>query len=291
MRVKDYKIATVFSNHFENEITIKNRYRVDGGSINNSFCVETNVGTFFVKNNDQNLYPKMFEEEQKGLEIIGKESTIRVPKVTFTASHEDDSFIVMEYISEGNRSSSFWSVFGGQLAALHRVTQAQYGFESNNYIGSLKQNNQYHDTWSEFFIQERIAPQLKLAIDSGNLPISIVIQFEKFYQEMDSIFPQEVPSLLHGDLWGGNYLIGSDGLPWVIDPAVYYGHREMDIAMTRLFGGFDQSFYRGYQQAFPLEEGWQKRVSYCNLYPLLVHVNLFGGSYTNQVSLIMNDFK
>jgi len=162
--------------------------------------------------------------------------------------------------------------------------------DHNNYIGSLHQSNQKHDKWVSFFIEERLNPQLKLAYDSGKINSSILEKFEVMFLVLEEIFPVEKPSLLHGDLWSGNLMTDNFGNPCLIDPAVYFGFREMDLAMTTLFGGFDSEFYESYQRINHLETGWQERFDICNLYPLLVHVNLFGEGYLSSVKNILKRF-
>ena len=182
------------------------------------------------------------------------------------------------------------SLFGKQLAQLHQNTNTSFGLEESNYIGSLLQQNNLHNNWIDFFINERLKPQIKLARDNGKIDLSTITKFERLYTKLDEIFPEEPPALLHGDLWSGNFMVDEKGGPVIIDPAVYFGHREMDIAMTKLFGGFNQQLYQSYNEHFPLEKGWEQRVDICNLYPLMVHVNLFGGGYLEQVKSILNKF-
>ena len=154
----------------------------------------------------------------------------------------------------------------------------------------MYQQNNSHTNWTDFFIQERLQIQIKLARDHHQIESTTISKFEKLYHRLDDIFPKEQPALLHGDLWSGNFMVDEKGAPVIMDPAVYYGHREMDIAMTKLFGGFDNQFYDAYNAHFQLEKGWKSRIDICNLYPLLVHVNLFGGSYLQQVKNIITKF-
>jgi protein-ribulosamine 3-kinase len=157
-------------------------------------------------------------------------------------------------------------------------------------MGSLYQHNTFHNRWINFFIQERLERQVRLARDRGNISSADVSAFERLYKKLEEIFPETKPSLVHGDLWSGNFMINENGLPSLIDPAVYYGHPEVDIAMSTLFGGFADSFYETYNQSNPLEKGWQQRLDYYNLYPLMIHVNLFGESYLRAVRRIIQKF-
>jgi len=171
-----------------------------------------------------------------------------------------------------------------------RLTNTNFGLDYNNYIGSLHQQNNLHPTWVDFFINERLQPQIKLARDNNEIDSTTILKFENLYKKLDEVFPKEKPALLHGDLWSGNFMSDEKGESVIMDPTVYYGHREMDIAMAKLFGGFDAEFYSSYNEHYPLENGWEQRINVCNLYPLMVHVNLFGGGYLGQVKSILSKF-
>ena len=170
------------------------------------------------------------------------------------------------------------------------MEEISFGLDHDNYIGSLPQSNHQHTSWVEFFIEERLEKQIALAKNSGALNNSTIQQFNNLFKRLKEIIPEEKPSLLHGDLWNGNYMLAADGCACLIDAAVYYDHREMDLAMTRLFGGFPEEFYESYHETFPLSSGFEERVDIHNLYPLLVHVNLFGGSYISQVKSVLSRF-
>ncbi|MFZ1692867.1 MAG: fructosamine kinase family protein, partial [Flavobacteriales bacterium] len=160
----------------------------------------------------------------------------------------------------------------------------------DNYIGSLKQVNTPAADWPSFFIHQRLEPQLRMARDAKRVEAGMAFRFERLFAKLDQLITVEPPALLHGDLWSGNFICDANAQPVLIDPAVYYGHREMDIAMTKLFGGFDSGFYAAYNDAWPMERGWEERMDLCNLYPLLVHVNLFGGGYAAQVEAALRRF-
>jgi protein-ribulosamine 3-kinase len=279
----------IVSEHNGKHVTFSEVRTAGGGSINEAFCLESKEGKYFLKWNDAASYPGMFEAEKSGLDLLRSAGAIQIPVVIATSVAGPGSFLLMEWIEPGIRKKSFWSDFGKSLARLHRVTAEKFGLGNDNYIGSLPQSNSRHTSWTDFFIRERIEPQMKRAVDSGktNGPIS---QLANLYKRLPEIIPDEKPSLIHGDLWNGNFLVAADGAACLIDPAVYYGHREMDLAMSRLFGGFDSEFYRGYQEEFPLEKGFDSRIDIHNLYPLLVHVNLFGGGYVQQVESILRMF-
>ncbi len=283
-------VEQLLSERFGQSVEIKKTISVSGGSINDTYKVETNNGIFFVKKNSASLYPQMFEKEAKGLKILASAKAIDVPEVIAVGETGDTAFLILDFIESTQKQPSFWEVFAKGLAVLHRNTTSYFGLDHDNYIGSLPQSNKKHDNWPDFFREERLEKQVKMARDGGNMNSDTVHAFDRFYMKLPELFPEELPALIHGDLWGGNFMVNEKGEPVIIDPAVYYGHREMDLGMSQLFGGFDSHFYEAYNRYFPLEKGWQQRMDYCNLYPLMVHVNLFGGSYTASVRSILQKF-
>lgn len=280
-------LEEVLSTYVGRKICINQVNRVHGGDINETYQLKTDSRSFFLKVNSSKRFPRMFEQEAIGLGALLGTNTIRIPKTIALDEFEDATFLVLEWIEQGSPSTNFWEDFGHQLAALHQTTNDQFGWTQDNFIGTLVQHNQWTNTWSEFFILQRLEPQLNIALQQGKMNLNHVRSFDKLFQKLDGLFPKESPALLHGDLWSGNYIIDEKGHPVIMDPAVYYGHREMDLAMTKLFGGFDSELYESYHEIFPLETNWEERVSLCNLYPLLVHVNLFGGGYVSQVESII----
>lgn len=262
---------------------------ISGGDINDVYLLESGQEKWVIKVNSRQNFPNMFEAEKAGLEELAECSSIKVARPILTGESEEQSYLLLKYISSGPKTALFWQNFGQQLAQLHQTSKPQFGLDHDNYIGSLKQYNKKHDSWSDFYIHQRLEPQLEVAINSGYLKGSLRT-FERLYDKMDNLFPQEPSALLHGDLWSGNFLCGENETPWLIDPAVYYGHREMDIGMMHLFGGFDQSLFDVYNNITPLESGWQERIPLTQLYPLLVHVNLFGEGYVGSVKSILNRF-
>ncbi|MBL4593389.1 MAG: fructosamine kinase family protein [Flavobacteriales bacterium] len=284
------KIEEALSVQLRSTILILSVKSVTGGSINDAYCLVTNNGKYFIKTNQANRYPNMFEREAKGLALLKNANTIRIPKVILFDEFEATSFLILEYIESTNPQPDFWQNFGKKLAELHQNTNTNFGLDHNNYIGSLHQQNNLHPTWVDFFINERLQPQIKLARDNNEVDSTTILKFENLYKKLDEVFPKEKPALLHGDLWSGNFMSDEKGESVIMDPAVYYGCREMDIAMARLFGGFDAEFYSSYNEYYPLENGWEQRIDVCNLYPLMVHVNLFGGGYLGQVKSILSKF-
>lgn len=263
---------------------------IGGGCINQAFKIITASGVYFVKLNDATAYPGMFEAEAYGLEVLRKAKALSIPAVITSGEAQGKSFLVLEWIESGKRAKNFFEDFGRKLALLHNQTRKFYGLDKNNYIGSLVQINTPTESFIDFFIQYRLEVQIKMAIDNGRLPARIHSFCERLQSRLGEIIPPEKPTLLHGDLWNGNYITGADGYVCLFDPAVYYGHRETDLAMTLLFGGFDNDFYESYHRHFPLESDWRNRADIFNLYPLLVHVNIFGGGYAGEVMSIVKRF-
>ena len=256
---------------------------VTGGSINEVYRLQTAAGFFILKLNSAQQFPTMFEQEAEGLEAIRKTKTVAVPEVIASGHIGYQSFLLLEYIETGSKTPTAMQLLGSQLAQMHQNAAPDFGFEKDNYMGSLPQSNKKYPSWQSFFVEERLKPMVKLAFDASFIDQKLVSDFESLYQKLGGFFEEEKPALIHGDLWGGNYLVGTEGKPYLIDPAVSYGFREFDLAMTHLFGGFNADFYQAYQEEFPLQKGWQQRVDLWNLYPLLLHLNLFGTSYLGQV--------
>lgn len=280
-------LQTILSEKFGRPVSVESISSVGGGCINETAKVQTNIGWFFAKWNDAKRFPQLLEAERKGLELLKSASAIKVPEVISQKTIGTTQYLILEFVESTAMEKQFWSNFGKSLAKLHKHTSEKFGLDHDNYIGSLPQSNRQYNKWSDFFILERLEPQIKMARDEQRIGSSFIQKFSKLFSQIEKIFPVEAPSLIHGDLWSGNYMVGNKGEPVMIDPAVYYGHREMDLGMTKLFGGFTPEFYTVYNEEFPLEKDWQKRTDTCNLYPLMVHVNLFGGSYSSQVEGIL----
>jgi protein-ribulosamine 3-kinase len=276
-------LNSLLSQKLEASVIIHSVLPVSGGSINEAYCLQTNQGRFMLKANKADAYPDLFKLESKGLDTIGRTCTVAVPQVIGYGDFGNRTMLLMEWIDTRRATPKASALLGRQLANMHKNTCDKFGLEYDNYMGSLPQSNKTHTSWGEFFIAERLQPMLEISIHLKLLNTVDLQCFEKLYVRLNDLYPEESPALIHGDLWGGNYLIRTDGKPYLIDPAVSYGHREFDIAMTTLFGGFDQDFYTAYQEVFPLQPGWQQRINLWNLYPLLLHLNLFGTGYLGQV--------
>lgn len=274
---------------------IVGRERVYGGDINRSFRLMLSDGTrvFMKSNAPENL--SFFEAEAKGLEALRQTKTIGVPKVLGMGRDKDMSFLLLEYLGEGLRDDRYWEVFGRELAALHMADcrylaeGGRFGFPSDNYIGATPQKNTPTDSWVEFFRECRLLPQIRMAdrfFDHATRQLCIGL-----LDRLDSYLTEpKRPSLLHGDLWSGNAAPGPDGKAWIFDPAAYVGHYEAELAMTELFGGYPESFYRAYHEVDPIDSGYRDRRELYDLYHLLNHLNLFGTSYLGSVRQILSRY-
>lgn len=275
------------------EHKIRSVTRVSGGSINEAAKLDIEkLGPAFLKWN-RTADPDMFEKEVNGLKLLHNAGTdLRIPDVILQGTVEGNTgYLLLEFVDDGRPGNQSAQHFGEQLAALHKNRSKTFGLEEDNYIGRLPQSNNRHNDWINFFIDERMEPQLQMALDSGKFTSSITGAFNAMYRKLEEIFPKDKPSLLHGDLWGGNFFYDTQGTAVIYDPAVYYGHREIELAFTHLFGGFSSAFYDAYNKALPIEPDFEGRKDIYNLYPLLVHTNLFGGSYARQVEGIVKQFK
>lgn len=273
-------------------IIILSSQPISGGDINQAallHCVDQRQ--LFIKYNTAAVAAEMLSTEAKSLQVLQAAQAIRIPQIIAQGQTPDGiAFLLLEYIQPGSRHPAFWQQFGTSLAALHRNTAPQFGLDHANFIGSLPQINQWQDTWPIFYAEERLLPQMRMARVGKLLDEQDEKRLQTLCQKLNSICPKEPPALIHGDLWSGNFLCDESGKPVLIDPAVAYAHREMDLAMSRLFGGFDAAFYQAYHEAWPLESGFLERIEIYQLYYLLVHVNLFGRSYVPAVRGILQQF-
>ena len=256
--------------------------RVAGGSINTASRFDSAQGPIFVKHGDADCLP-MFQAEADGLAELTKANATRIPKVLAVSNEEGIALLALEWIDLAPATARSEALLGELLAIQHRVTQARFGWYRDNTIGSTPQSNRMSAQWVEFLRERRLQPQLTLAARNG-ANAAVIDRGQALCERLEEFFTdhQPVASLLHGDLWGGNWGVDSDGRPVLFDPAVYYGDREADLAMTKLFGGFGAPFYAAYQSAWPLEPGAGIRVMLYNLYHVLNHFNLFGGGYLQQ---------
>lgn len=284
------QLSTALSDQLKVKIHINEAKSVQGGDINETFRIATNEGYYFLKMNDARRYPDMFAQEYAGLELLRSTQVLNIPRPLAFGSVSGRSYLVMELMLKGNAVNDFWEDFAVSLSGMHRRSHQYFGLAVPNYIGSLKQYNTPYSSWSVFYAFNRLMPLTKMAYDQQILDKHMMQQMERLCRRLPQIFPPEAPSLLHGDLWSGNFMVGQNGKACIFDPSVYYGHREMDLAMTRLFGGFDIRFYQAYQAAWPLAAEWQQRIGVCQLYPLLVHLILFGGNYYSSIREILQSY-
>ena len=271
-------IKEIFKQHFQSNATqIKS---LSGGSINQVFLVQNNKDKYVIKINDKNAFQGMFEKEAIGLKVLSK-SDFKIPDVIGHGEMGNTSYLILEYIEPGRNID--WGLFGSKLAHLHKNLNDYFGLDHDNYIGSLEQKNTSKKTWADFYAQMRIMPLVQRSFDLSLLDKNEVRMAENLCKKLPDLLPIENPSLIHGDLWSGNLICDRQGEPVLIDPAVYYGFREMDLAMLNLFGSVPSKSIEEYENIFPLCKGWQQRTDINQLYPLLVHLVLFGTSYKHSV--------
>ncbi|MBA4302332.1 MAG: ketosamine-3-kinase [Cyclobacterium sp.] len=263
---------------------------IAAGNQNQGIKLDTSEGTFFLKLNF-NHERDIFAKESEGLQKLRKATFLKVPQTYGYGQVEDYNYLLSEFIPTSRQQLDYWEDLGLGLAQLHLTHSKQFGLESDNFIASLHQKNDHHDNWPDFFIKQRLEPMLGKAYFDRLIPLDFLKKFQTIYSKMNSFLPKEKPSLLHGDLWSGNVICDQEGKPCLIDPAVYFGHREMDLAFSKLFGGFDSRFYEAYESIIPLEPDFESRIGIYNLYPLLVHLNLFGVAYLPGIEKIIKHFQ
>jgi fructosamine-3-kinase len=258
-----------------------------GGCINQSLILESTDSRWFIKFNSPELLD-MFEAEADGLAALAQGS-IRAPRPLCSGISGQRAWLVLEYLPMAGGRAASATLAGQQLARLHAMSAEGFGWSRNNYIGATPQANEWLASWPDFWRKRRLEPQIELlkAKGMGGAWLKDAARLLDALPEL--LGHQPVPSLLHGDLWSGNLAYGTDGEPLIFDPAVYYGDREADLAMTELFGGFGQAFYQAYEEIWPLSPGYGRRKKLYNLYHILNHANLFGGSYLGQAQRIIRD--
>ena len=264
---------------------IKELSQLGGGSINSVFLVELEKSKIVLKINDSLRFPGMFENEKKGLLKLNA-SGVQTPQVIFERSKDNLAFLALEYIPNGNFGN--WELFGEKLAALHTNKNEFFGLDYDNYIGSLRQVNKKENNWKGFYSNQRLLHLTKFAFDKELLSKTDSKKMEELCNKLDTYLPFAKPSLIHGDLWSGNLIFDGQGKPVFIDPAIYYGHPEMDWAMLSLFGSYPETAIKSYCNIIPLENNYFEREKIYQLYPLLVHLILFGRSYYRDIYEILN---
>lgn len=265
---------------------------VSGGSINQAFQLTNADGRhFFCKQNSATLFPQLFRTEAQSLQFLSDQKIIRVPNVEQVFEEDGQQFLLLEWIDSGTRTKAFWKSFGAALAQLHQVRHSSSGFDYDNYMGSVPQRNTKENSWIQFFVHHRLQPMITRCTERQLLTTEVQNNFEKIIAKLPQIFDEKEPSsLIHGDLWSGNFMCDDQSMPVLIDPAIYFGHRSMDIGMTHLFGGFDTGFYEAYHFHFPMPKNGEEQYKTSNLYPLLIHLFLFGKSYLSSIQNTLRAF-
>jgi fructosamine-3-kinase len=259
---------------------------VGGGCINNGVRLHTRDGASFFLKTNASAPTEMFLAEAQGLESLRRPDGPRLPAPYLWA----DDFLLMEDLPPDSARADFWPSLGRRLAALHEHTSPRYGFDRNNFIGSTPQPNPWTEDGFFFFAEQRLLFQARLAHQQRRLPASDLGRVEALASRLGDLVPFQPASLIHGDLWSGNVIVGPGGEACLIDPAAYYGWAEAELGMTDLFGGFDSAFYAGYLEARPLPSGWRGRFPVYNLYHLLNHLNLFGEGYLASIRQVLDRF-
>lgn len=266
---------------------------LSGGDINQAARIDTPQARYFVKWHAAPP-PEFFESEARGLRLLGAAGHVRVPAVIGWGQVPGGkgAFLILEFIEPGSRTGKAAECLGRQLAWQHLARQPQYGLDHDNYIGRLSQPNRPAHSWVDFYASQRLAPQRDLAARLGHLPARRAAMLDQLIERLGKWIDEShcQPSLLHGDLWGGNWMADGSGSPVLIDPAVAHGDRELDLAMTALFGGFPAAFYDAYREAFPLAAGYEDRQLLYQLYYLLAHLNLFGEGYGGGVDAVLQHY-
>lgn len=284
----DAALRSTLAQHLESEV--RDARSVSGGDINAAWRVALRDGrTVFVKHHAKP--PRgMFGCEARGLAWLREAGALRVPEVAAVSDGDGGTpaFLALEWIEAAARAPDHDEALGHGLAALHRAGAPAFGLDGDNFIALLPQDNRAAASWPEFYATRRLEPQLRMASERGCASSAMRRGFERLFARISDVCgPGEPPSRLHGDLWGGNAMTDERGAPVLMDPAVYGGHREIDLAMMRLFGGFGARVFAAYEESWPLAPGHGTRVALYQLYPLMVHVNLFGGGYVAQVERVL----
>ena len=281
-------ICKHISDSTNRSFTILNKKGVSGGSINEAYMLSDGQNAYFVKLNTPQQ-EEMFSAEAEGLVELANSKAIKSPTAICWGSDTSSSYIVMDFIDAGRGKPESQGLLGEQLASMHRCSADRFGWHRNNTIGSTPQHNTQSDCWIDFFRDHRLGFQLELAARNG-FSGRLQKDGDKLLNNLEVFFEDYTPQpiLLHGDLWSGNYFFTNNGMPVIFDPAVYYGDRETDLAMTELFGGFSSDFYSAYNETYQLDPNYSDRKTLYNLYHIINHVNLFGSGYLGQVQQMMS---
>ncbi|SEQ74262.1 Fructosamine-3-kinase [Virgibacillus subterraneus] len=269
--------------------TLKQVKQTFGGSINESFFVETNEQKYFIKYHTD-APDRFFELEAKGLRLIRETNSVSVPEVLAYSDEKNNAFLVMDWV-EGRKSQDTETKLGDRIAKMHQTFGNQHGFPDDTFIGVLPQPNGLFSSWLEYYRDSRLSAQMTQGIEQNSITGNRRLRLEKLLMNLEKWIPDDVePSYLHGDLWGGNWLVGAGGNPYVIDPSFLYGDRHFELAFTELFGGYSRDFYQAYEERFALRDDYEDIKALYQLYYLLVHLNIFGESYGPRVDSILKRY-
>lgn len=261
-----------------------------GGNFNLAVRVKLQEGEFFIKWN-QGDHRGLFEAEAKNVTLIQETNAIQVPRVIGVGILEEKEYLMMECIPTGIKRMDYWQDFGQKLASLHaHSSMLGHGLDYQNYMGAALQENSWNTDGIQFLIQNRIKKQVDIALYNRKINSLMEEKFNRLYEKLPSLIPCEKSALIHGELWSGNAMINENGSITLVDPCCYYGFREAELAFTTMFGGFEKVFYEAYHEVYPIEKGFHERIPLYNLYPLMVHVNLFGEGYLPAVEKILNNY-
>ena len=244
-------------------LQIENIYPVKGGDLNDTYRIESFNKKYFLKLNIAQNFPNLFVKEANGLKALAETNIFDIPEIIKNGETDNNfQYLILDWIEQGQPTIENWESFGVNMAKFHQITNEQFGWSEDNYIAIIVQPNSYRSTWVDFYSENRILPMVKLLADKKLLKPKEVKAANRLCTELINIFPEEKPTLIHGDLWNGNIITRENGDITLIDPAIYYGHREMDIALAELFGGFDDSFFNVYNEVFPLQGNFEERKQY-----------------------------
>lgn len=261
---------------------------LSGGCINEVFLVKTNTSCWVVKRNISLRYPEMLEKEDRALTYLARVLGDNIPRNHGFVYLENYTYLIMYFISSENRSDVNPQLLAQSISKMHAHTSESFGWEEDNYIGTLPQRNLKTDSFGLFFIEQRIRPLMKMAFRYWTNADQI--QFESIANRIENLLPHQTPGLIHGDLWSGNLIWNENGKPFFIDPAIYFGVAEQDLSMMSLFGGIPETFFLEYENMNFQVKGWRERKNLYNLYPLLVHLNLFGSGYLRDVRMVLREY-
>ncbi|MFD3394161.1 fructosamine kinase family protein [Aquirufa sp. OSTEICH-129V] len=283
-------IAQILSKHTGESTQIDDFQFFYGGNFNLAVRLRVKNTEYFIKWT-QGDHQGLFEAEAKNLQMIHATGAIQVPQVLGVGQLDEKEYLMMECIESADKHANYWHDFGEKLAHLHKNTSSLgHGLDYTNFIGAATQENSWKKDGVEFFIENRLNKQVDRALYDRKITPELAENFQRLYEKLPDLLPHEAPALIHGDLWSGNAMVNEQGLVTLVDPCCYYGLREAELAFTTMFGGFDTKFYEAYHATFPIEKGFHERIPLYNLYPLMVHVNLFGEGYLPAVNKILASY-